>query len=264
MVTLLPNEILNRAIQEVPAVKYALGVSGVAAAVAIINHFIGTSSSSWILLVLVFVGMILLFLFSALISSAAPAIQLAGEVLVWAVLIFFLIFLGFTALAFATGLPCNWADIVGVKTPHPSCLVSHASSAPIPPVASNQTKESKSTMESSSTDAPASQPENAASRVVAFSVLVPDAQNVPAPQLWTWKTDHWDELHPDGTVSVHLIEKRISLNRCDGSLSFKEEFPGLEFFVPEKGCPGMKVMFRRDKSPWQPWLPMIEIKYGSN
>jgi hypothetical protein len=112
--SLTPMAILDKARKAVPAVNYALGVAGIAAAAAIVSWLVGKNISSIILLSSSFVGMILLFIFSKLVVSTAPSIQFAGVFLVWITLVFFAIFLLFTTTAYVLTWPCNWAEFLGV------------------------------------------------------------------------------------------------------------------------------------------------------
>jgi hypothetical protein len=91
-----PLGILNLARQAVPAVNYALGVAGIAAAGAIITLFLGWTKASIVLICLSFIGMVPLFVFSQLVVSKSRSNQIAGAVLLWAVLLFFVTFLFFT------------------------------------------------------------------------------------------------------------------------------------------------------------------------
>ena len=118
---LSPMALLDKARKAVPAVNYALGVAGIAAAAAMVSWLVGKNNSGIILLSSSFVGMILLFIFSKLVVSTAPSIQFAGVVLVWMILVFFATFLLFTTTAFVLTWPCNWAELLGVTT---KCSVS--------------------------------------------------------------------------------------------------------------------------------------------
>jgi hypothetical protein len=111
-----PIAILDKARKAVPAVNFALGVAGIAAATAIVVGFIGHTAASLVLFALIFIGMVLLFIFSTLINSRSSSNKLAGEVLVWAVMIFFVVFLAFTTTAVAAGWPCNWAQLLNLKS----------------------------------------------------------------------------------------------------------------------------------------------------
>jgi hypothetical protein len=114
-----PVEILNSARKEVPAVNYALGLAGLAAAGAIIIHFVGKGQGAVPIIGLVFVGTVLLFLFSTLLSSGSVAIRAAAIVLLWAVLLFFVTFLSLTVSAFSGFGPKPWADFLGIHNAEP-------------------------------------------------------------------------------------------------------------------------------------------------
>ena len=108
-------KIMRRAQLEVPAVKFAFGVAGVAAAGAVVIAVLGQGRVSIIVLGGVFAAMILLFVFSRLVASDNPSVTTAGTVLLWAVIVFFCIFLFFTTTAFAFHWPRAWADFIGVS-----------------------------------------------------------------------------------------------------------------------------------------------------
>lgn len=109
-----PLQVLNSARSAVPAVNYALGVAGIAAAGSIIILVSGNTKASIIVISLVFVGMLLLFAFSRLVSAGGRSTFVAGTVLLWAVLIFFITFLTFTATSFAFAWPKPWAQFLGI------------------------------------------------------------------------------------------------------------------------------------------------------
>lgn len=111
-----PVKILNDARQAVPAVDWALGVGGVAAVGAIIAGLTGNNQAAIVVIGLIFLAMILLFAFATLIQLKHPAIRLSGIVLLWAVIIFFVVFLGFTVSSVATGEPCSWARVIQVRS----------------------------------------------------------------------------------------------------------------------------------------------------
>ena len=58
--------------------------------------------------------MILLFVFSQLVVSKSRSTQIAGTVLLWAVLLFFVTFLVFTVTAFADEWPRPWAIFLAI------------------------------------------------------------------------------------------------------------------------------------------------------
>jgi len=123
-----PWELLQEARKIVPFLDYAVGVVGLAAAAAIVIFFLGYSRAAIFAIAAVLIGAILLFAISRLALSRNKASQFAGVVVLWAVIIFFLTFLGFTISAVAAGQPCNWAEVLGVtsqcsKSPAVACSV---------------------------------------------------------------------------------------------------------------------------------------------
>jgi hypothetical protein len=112
--SLSPMEILNAARKAVPAVDYALGVAGVAAAGAIVIALIGRGQAAAIILGAVFVAMLLLFAFSRLVAAQNRSIVNAGIFLLWASITFFVVFLIFTTTAVAIQWPIPWARVLGV------------------------------------------------------------------------------------------------------------------------------------------------------
>jgi lipopolysaccharide export LptBFGC system permease protein LptF len=112
--SLSPITVLKAALKEVPAVKYALGVAGVAAACAIVVGFLGTGRTAIILLGGMLVSMILLFVFAKLVTVGNQAAARAGVVLMWAVTIFFCVFLLFTTTAVAVSWPSAWVAVLGL------------------------------------------------------------------------------------------------------------------------------------------------------
>jgi putative effector of murein hydrolase LrgA (UPF0299 family) len=109
-----PLQVLNSARQAVPAVNYALGIAGIAAAGAIVSGFVGQTKAGLIIVALIFIGMVLLFAFAQLAVAKSRSIQLAGACLLWAVLLFFIVFLVFTVTAFAAEWPRPWANFLGI------------------------------------------------------------------------------------------------------------------------------------------------------
>src|SRR5258706_13514012 len=82
--------LLQRAQAAVPAVRYAVGIVGVAAASAIVYLVLGHTRASILSIVLMFGGMILLFLFARLVSTkGSSSIQAAVNVVLWSVVLAF-------------------------------------------------------------------------------------------------------------------------------------------------------------------------------
>jgi len=120
-IMLEPWRILQAARRAVPAVDYALGAAGVAAAGAIVSYMIGKDKASIIIFGGMLVAMVLLFVFARLVVARGTAATYAGVVLLWAVIVFFCIFLFFTATAFAFGWPSAMADFLGLRPAANTC-----------------------------------------------------------------------------------------------------------------------------------------------
>ena len=105
--------VLNAARKAVPAVDYALGAAGVAAAGALVVLFLGKGQAAIIVLGGMFIAMLLLLAFARLVVSQSEASTVAGVTLLWMVILFIGAFLFFTVTAFdSTGHSCGlgfWA-----------------------------------------------------------------------------------------------------------------------------------------------------------
>jgi hypothetical protein len=113
--SLSPMKVLEAAIRAVPAVKYALGIAGIAAAGGIVISFLGSGRAAIIVLGGMFIAMVLLFVFARLIATRNRSVVTASLVLMWMVVAFFGIFLAFTVTAIAFKVPDAWARILGIE-----------------------------------------------------------------------------------------------------------------------------------------------------
>ena len=120
---LSPMEVLSSARKAVPAIDYALGVAGIAAAGSIIGTFVGNGKSSAIILGGVLVGMVLLYVFSNLIKSNSPYLQPAGIILLYSTILFFCTFLFFTVTAVAIHWPVPMLKLLSLNE-EPTATVS--------------------------------------------------------------------------------------------------------------------------------------------
>jgi hypothetical protein len=110
--SLSPVAILNAGLRAVPALKYALGVAGIAVLGAVVVGVLGSTRAAVVILGGMFVAMVLLFAFARLTASESPTITAAGVFLLWAVILFFCTFLVFTATAVAVRWPKPLADLM--------------------------------------------------------------------------------------------------------------------------------------------------------
>ena len=117
-----PFSVLRAGIDAVPAVRYALGLAGIAAAGAIIATLIaGYSKTTVLVLGFLLAGMFLLYVFASLVTRPTDAQRfsserLAGQLLMWAVTVVMIFFMGMTATAAAAWWPCPWALTLGFVT----------------------------------------------------------------------------------------------------------------------------------------------------
>jgi hypothetical protein len=110
-----PMGILNAARRAVPAVNYALGAAGIAAAGAIIVGLLGHGRASIIIVGAMFCAMIMLFAFARLVAAKSPAAVNAGIVMLWSVTLFFCGFLALTVTAFTFKWPDAWREFLGIS-----------------------------------------------------------------------------------------------------------------------------------------------------
>lgn len=116
---------MRQGAKAVPAVSYAIGLAGIAAAFAFIRTLFGDVSLPAMLPLLV--GAILIMAVLAIFASALPRQSVAiengrrvkveepsilGKIFLWAVCIFVIIFMVFTVTAVAVGWPRAWAYIM--------------------------------------------------------------------------------------------------------------------------------------------------------
>jgi hypothetical protein len=111
------SNLLQKAQKAVPAVKYAVGIIGIAAATAIVSFILGHNRASIILLVLMFVGMVLLFLFATLVSTgASSSVRAAANFVLWTVVLVFSATLVVGFLAVAIRWPAGFVEFIFPKT----------------------------------------------------------------------------------------------------------------------------------------------------
>jgi hypothetical protein len=149
-----PWSVLKYATDQVPALRYAIGVAGIAGAASIVATFTqGYSIVTTVSVGLLIVGMVVLYLFARLATSKAKAVHNAGLVLMWAVVAFVIAFMVFTTTAVAAGWPCNWAELLHLRTscvapwpmlPKPSSPVPAPATEPLAPAAAPSGRSSTS------------------------------------------------------------------------------------------------------------------------
>jgi len=118
-VALGPRQVLNEAIKAVPAVIYALGVLGVAAAVAVMAGFqLGASVAVFGTIIMMGL-MVVLLVFARLASTPDPVLRGPGVFMAWA---FVLLITGTAGLLLSTTFfkwLVSWQSIVGARRAAP-------------------------------------------------------------------------------------------------------------------------------------------------
>jgi hypothetical protein len=111
-----PFNTLNQAIKKVPALKYALGLAGIAAALAIIKTLVTDLRLAVFGMVVMLVLMTVLFVFAKLTAASAREIRLPAFALMWFSLLLTIASasLLFTSVFFAW--PINLKRLVGPQT----------------------------------------------------------------------------------------------------------------------------------------------------
>jgi hypothetical protein len=119
-----PLRLLREAIRAVPAVKYALGVTGIAAAVSIVAGFRINLAVAVLGVVVMFVLMTLLVIFSSFARSSARSLRPLANTLAWAFVVLTIVtgFFIFTGFFFAWPRPLDQtaARLTGEQPPTPT------------------------------------------------------------------------------------------------------------------------------------------------
>lgn len=126
-ITQLPAKIIKDAIAAVPAVKYALGVSGIAAAIAIIAGFIDLKRA-FIGVPVMFVFMVSLLVFGALAKSGPEILRLPALIFCWFFLFMIMAISTVLFLSFAFDVPRPLAQLLGAMRVSTSSDLSISSS----------------------------------------------------------------------------------------------------------------------------------------
>lgn len=119
-----PLSVMHRIRKDVPVVKYAAGLVGVAAAIAAISHFIGQDESAVRIMGFALAGMVVLMVLSVA-EKNSEALQRPAKALIWIVVAAFSMFVIMTVSAFLFEAPCGWVRFLqvadyGVCEPGPS------------------------------------------------------------------------------------------------------------------------------------------------
>lgn len=107
-----PFEVLKRALAHVPAVKYALGIAGIGAAVAIVKAFFTDWAVAVFSIVVMMLLMAVLFVFAKLTTVASKDLRLAMLTLMWSSLILTILTAALLFSSVFFGWPINIRQVI--------------------------------------------------------------------------------------------------------------------------------------------------------
>jgi hypothetical protein len=112
-----PFKVISAAIAEVPAVRFALGLAGVAAAASVVGTFVGSGSAAIVTMVAMLLGMLCLYIVSVITTGGeVKPLPLHAAVVLWAVTLFMCAMLSLLTTALAFGWPDHFARTIHLET----------------------------------------------------------------------------------------------------------------------------------------------------
>lgn len=134
-----PIKVISIASNAVPAVKFALGLAGIAAAASIVSTFAGSGLAAFATMAFMLLGMVALYLISVVTSGGKNGLlSPQATVILWAVTLYICFMLTFLTTALGFGWPAPFAKLIGVQqtiTAFFSRSDSHSVTAPVTPAA---------------------------------------------------------------------------------------------------------------------------------
>jgi hypothetical protein len=109
---------------------------------------------------------------------------------------------------------------------------------------------------------PAAGPETGRTRVIGFTYRTSPQEIDPGLRVFKPESDNtWSNTYPSGQVDkVGRIRARIVLQDCIGNVIGKDDEPDFALFIPDKGCPGMMLRWRRGSGQWNLLAPMQNVR----
>ena len=112
---------LGKIQKDVPVVKYAVGLAGIAASISVIIYFVGDTQAAVRLFGATFIGMILLIVLTVM-EQSAESTQRPAKLLMWVVVAAFAMFIFMTVSVFVFEWPCAWMRFLEVAG-HSACEI---------------------------------------------------------------------------------------------------------------------------------------------
>ena len=101
-------------------------------------------------------------------------------------------------------------------------------------------------------------------RVSCFAFFSLSGDRDPGLRIWEREVDGtWTETYPSGFSEKGIEEReRTNVSGCRGSIVGPTDEPEHAVFIPDKGCPGMMVLFRNgpDTAHWHALAPMQVVR----
>jgi hypothetical protein len=247
-----PEGMIAGAVKAVPAVKYALGIGGIAAIVAIIAGFKISFPVAVFGVIVMFALMFILVIFSKFSESASQSFKPLSLVLAWT----FVVLTICAATLLVTSFFWNW----------PRPLDKYLSSTEKKDVPSN------SSGSSSSNSQPLSEASILAEPKIqrAFWLDYPH-QPEPGRRYWLQIDNYtWIEQYPSGASTKFRIVGRAQVKGSDGSLLLEVQADpnktgvqpdgSFQVFIPDKNSLGTDALFRHlIKGEWREWRTLGEM-----
>lgn len=70
----------------------------------------------------------------------------------------------------------------------------------------------------------------------------------------------WTETYDDGRTNKFRLAGRMAQNDCMGSLLYRLDNAELEAFIPDKGCPNARALWRYKNGAWAPMGDMQDVQ----
>ncbi len=93
-----------------------------------------------------------------------------------------------------------------------------------------------------------------------FQVTLSNMPGNSGERYWSRSGMRWIERYPNGQTDLHTITGSITVAGCHGTLSYKNDTPQLEFFVPDTECPLKIVYAKNSNGEWTRWREMRDQK----
>lgn len=113
--------ILKDSTNRLPALRYAWGLLGISVVATLIITFLGANKATIVIIVSTLIGVVLVFLVTSAFNRS-DLTKRPAQAIIWAITIFFIIFLLYTVSAFTISKPCNWVRFLEIPHEDGECV----------------------------------------------------------------------------------------------------------------------------------------------